>query len=80
MASTKTPFDLEKKSVDDNMTSTPSISDGHVGVGNIWQQRLESFKQTFCTKEGWIGDYVSHEHLYLIGYILTVWDRTTYIL
>jgi hypothetical protein len=46
--------DVEKKSAA-ALNYTPSLSDGEISSPpGVWAE----LKQTFCTKEGWIGDYV----------------------
>jgi xanthine/uracil permease len=52
---------FDKKSAPIDSTYSSSISEGEVTT--TWQQRLSDLKHTFCTKEGWIGDF---DYLFLI--------------
>jgi hypothetical protein len=49
--------EFDKKSPQAGSSYAQSISDGDV-VETTWENRLSDLKQTFLTKEGWIGDYV----------------------
>jgi hypothetical protein len=65
--------DIEKKMPDQINSYSPSVSDGE--VLSPWRETLASLRQTFLTKEGWIGDYV--RLLIHIGYPILTYSRTT---
>ena len=49
--------EFDKKSPQEESSYSPSLSDGEV-IESTWEKRLSDIRQTFLTKEGWIGDYV----------------------
>jgi hypothetical protein len=58
MATTESMLpEFDKKSPQVGSSYAPSLHDGNV-IENTWERRLSDIRQTFLTKEGWIGDYV----------------------
>jgi hypothetical protein len=57
MSASTSSTDIEQKTMaKDTVTYAPSIEDGEVYTN--WQNTIKNLKETFLTKEGWIGDYV----------------------
>jgi hypothetical protein len=59
-----TPSDLEKtmvKETQETASYCPSVGNGEVSTP--WENTIRDLKETFLTKDGWVGDY---DYLYLI--------------
>ncbi|KAF2663498.1 purine permease [Microthyrium microscopicum] len=54
---------MEKKGIEPVANFAPSISDGEVQGNSRWTELKSDLRATFCTKEGWFGDY---DYLYLV--------------
>jgi hypothetical protein len=69
---------MEQKSTSAEASYAPSLGQGVTTTSN-WQNMVAEFKDTFLTRDGWIGDYVcSHTLGSNPGYLLTS-TRTTCI-
>jgi hypothetical protein len=57
MSINESKSDIENKVVEQTTAYyAPSVSNGDVTT--TWKDNIAHIKHTFCSKEGWIGDYV----------------------